>query len=371
MTSQTADVIVIGGGLHGCSAALHLANQGLQVVVIEKDRVGRHASGVNAGGVRRLGRDFNEVPIAEASNGLWRRISDLVDDDCGFEESGQIQVAETAEEWAAQDERVRALRARGFSHEQMLDQSELLARMPAVSAHCIGGVAVDGDGFADPYRTVLAFARKAGAKGVRILQGTSVQAIYRNGDTWRVQTSGADLEAPFLVNCAGAWGHNIAAMLGDTVPLVADAPMLMVTARVDPFLTPVVGAYGRNLSFKQFANGSVLIGGGFRGTADPDRNLARVDVRGLAASARTAAAIFPLIRGAPIVRSWAGIEGFTPDGIPVIGPSAMANAFHAFGFCGHGFQLGPIVGGIIADLVTTGQSTLPIDAFRIDRFANR
>jgi sarcosine oxidase subunit beta len=147
--------------------------------------------------------------------------------------------------------------------------------------------------------------------------------------------------------------------------------MLMVTARLDPFLTPVVGAYGRNLSFKQFANGSVLIGGGFRGTADPDRNLARVDVRGLAASARTAAAIFPIIRGASIVRSWAGIEGFTPDGIPVIGPSDMANAFHAFGFCGHGFQLGPIVGGIIADLVTTGQSALPIDAFRIDRFANR
>jgi len=368
MTSQTADVIVIGGGLHGCSAALHLADRGLQVVVIEKDRVGRHASGVNAGGVRRLGRDPAEVPLAAASNSLWHRISELVDDDCGFEPSGQVQVAENADEWAAQADRVRTLQARGFEHERMLDQSELRARMPAVAAHCIGGVAVDADGFADPYRTVLAFARKARSKGVQILEGAMVRAVNWEGNTWQVGSDIVDFEAPVLVNCAGAWGHGIAAMLGETVPLVADAPMLMITARVSPFLTPVVGAYGRNLSFKQFANGSVLIGGGFRGMADPARNRARVDVTGLAASARTAAAIFPVIRDAPIVRSWAGIEGFTPDGIPVIGPSGMANAFHAFGFCGHGFQLGPIVGQIIADLVMSGRSPLPIDAFRIDRF---
>src|SRR5205807_8651536 len=73
----TPDVIVIGGGLHGCSAALHLARRGARVTVLEKDHVGRHASGVNAGGVRRLGRHLAEVPLAVTAMELWHRIGDL------------------------------------------------------------------------------------------------------------------------------------------------------------------------------------------------------------------------------------------------------------------------------------------------------
>ena len=88
------DVIVIGGGLHGCSTALHLARRGIAALVIEKDHVGRHASGVNAGGVRRLGRHPAEIPLSVASMELWHTIRDLVDDDCGFRSHGQVKVAE-------------------------------------------------------------------------------------------------------------------------------------------------------------------------------------------------------------------------------------------------------------------------------------
>ena len=81
---ETADAVIVGGGLHGCSAALHLARRGVKPLVIEKDHVGRHASGVNAGGVRRLGRDLAEIPLSAASMELWHGIEDLVEDDCGF-----------------------------------------------------------------------------------------------------------------------------------------------------------------------------------------------------------------------------------------------------------------------------------------------
>jgi sarcosine oxidase subunit beta len=146
--------------------------------------------------------------------------------------------------------------------------------------------------------------------------------------------------------------------------------MLMITARVKPFVTPVVGAQGRMLSFKQFGNGTVLIGGGHHGRAEPDSNRTHLNIKGLAASASTAAALFPRLRGVPVVRSWAGIEGEMPDAIPVIGASAANGAYHAFGFSGHGFALGPVVGRIIADLVTTGKTDLPIKAFDIGRFCN-
>src|SRR5256885_6943641 len=114
---RSADVVVIGGGLHGCSAALYLARAGATVIVLEKDHVARHASGVNAGGVRRLGRHPAEVRLAVASLSLWERIADLVDDSCGFENPGQVKVAETEPELETLRERIARLREQGFEHE--------------------------------------------------------------------------------------------------------------------------------------------------------------------------------------------------------------------------------------------------------------
>jgi sarcosine oxidase subunit beta len=132
---------------------------------------------------------------------------------------------------------------------------------------------------------------------------------------------------------------------------------------------PVVGVAGRPLSFKQYANGTVMIGGGQQGQADLDTNRTVLDYARLAFNARTAMDVFPRIRNADIVRAWAGIEGMVTDGIPVIGPSSTSpGVWHAFGFSAHGFELGPVVGSIVADLVTKAETRLPIQPFAIDRF---
>ena len=129
-------------------------------------------------------------------------------------------------------------------------------------------------------------------------------------------------------------------------------------------------ATGRPLSFKQFRNGTVLIGGGHRGSLDRDSNRTELDFSRLAVSAQTVWDLFPIMRGAQIVRCWAGIEARMPDDIPVIGPSSKAEGvYHQFGFCGHGFQLGPGVGALMAELITTGNTNLPIQPFSIARFA--
>jgi sarcosine oxidase subunit beta len=369
-TESTPDVIVIGGGLHGCSAALHLALRGATVTVLEKDYVGRHASGVNAGGVRRLGRDVAEVPLSVASLELWYRIQDLVDDDCGFEHHGQVKVAENEAELETLRRRAAELRALGYDHEEIIDQAELRALVPAIAEHCIGGIVSRADGAANPYRTTMAFRRKAESLGVRFMEGERVTRLARAGQRWRVETaSGGHWDAAVIVNCAGAWADRIAAQLGEPMRLEVWALMLMISAPVPHFLDPVIGAAGRALSFKQYANGTVLIGGGHKGRARRDENWTDLDIAGLARSARTVSDLFPIMRSAPIVRGWAGIEGRLPDDIPVIGPSSTEpGVFHAFAFAGHGFQLGPVVGGILAELVTTGQSNLPIAPFRIDRF---
>lgn len=160
-------------------------------------------------------------------------------------------------------------------------------------------------------------------------------------------------------------------MVGDTIPLRAEAPTMMVTKRISHFLDPVVGLASRKLSFKQMPNGCVVIGGGYRSRLDMTTEHTVIDFKELMISGQTVTDVFPLMQDVPVVRCWAGIEGIMPDQIPLIGPSPSApGIFHAFGFSAHGFQLGPIVGKIMADLVTDGSTEFPIKPFRADRFAS-
>lgn len=365
-----ADVIIIGGGLHGCSAALHLARRGVDTLVIEKDHVGRHASGINAGGVRQLGRHFAEVPLSAASMELWHRIRDLVDDDCGFESHGQVKLAECEADLDKLCERVAHLNILGHHHEEVIGQDELREIMPAVAPHCMGGTISRKDGAALPFQTTMAFRRAAERDGAHFIEGADARGLERHGSRWRVQAGDRTYEAGIIVNTAGAWADRVAAMLEEPVPLQVIAPMLMITGRVPSFLKPVVGVASRPLSFKQLSNGTVLIGGGHRGTAYRDRNETTLNFEELAKNARTAASIFPIVGSAAIVRAWAGIEARMPDDIPVIGPSSThEGAYHAFGFSAHGFQLGPIVGSVLAELIMTGATNLPIQPFSITRFA--
>ena len=164
--ARTADVLVIGGGIHGCSTALHCALRGLSVILIEKDHAGRHASGVNAGGVRQLARDVAEIPLSNASMAIWHNIADLVDDDCGFTSDGQVMVAENEADLANCRARVENLNLRGFHHEELIDAKELREIVPAVSDDCPGGVISRRDGAAIPLRATQAFKLKAQSLGV-------------------------------------------------------------------------------------------------------------------------------------------------------------------------------------------------------------
>jgi sarcosine oxidase subunit beta len=367
---DSADVIVIGGGIHGCSTALHCALRGLSVILIEKDHAGRHASGVNAGGVRQLARHVAEIPLSNASMAIWHRIEDLVDDDCGFTCDGQVMIAEDEADLAGCRARVEDLNLRGFHHEEMIDAKELREIVPAVSEDCPGGVISRRDGAAIPLRATQAFKLKAQSIGVDVREGVRVTKVERDGANWRVVTDAGECLAPRIVNAAGAWGDRIAADLGEPVPLEPVAPMLSITAPLPAFIKPVVILRGRKLSFKQFGNGTVLIGGGYLGRAIRDENRTILDWPKLAANLKTVWELFPIMRGASIVRAWAGIEGRIADDLPIFGKSARhEGVYHQFGFSLHGFQLGPGAGAVMAEIIATGRSNVPSDGLVIERFA--
>ncbi len=368
--SPDADLIVVGGGLMGLSAALHAAKAGLAVVVVERDWPGRHASGANAGGVRSLNRHDAEIPLARAAVGMWREIEALVDDDCGFAASGQVRVAEDDAQAELLQARVARLEAMGYDHERWIDRAELGARVPAIAQHCTGAICVDDDGHADPQRTTRAFAAAVQQAGVAIEAGVTALAIEPGGGALAVSTATGRLVAPLVVNAAGAWGAGLAGCLGDLVPLRPVALQMVVTERLAPFVRPVIGSAGRQLSFKQVPTGQVVIGGGFEGIADAATGLSRLDHPALAQNVANARALFPgPLADARILRAWAGIEGVTADGLPVIDRSrAHPGLVHAFGFSAHGFALSPLVGRLVVDLLLDRPSNLDLQPFRLDRF---
>jgi sarcosine oxidase subunit beta len=371
--SDTCDVLIVGGGIHGCAAAYFLARRGLRVIVLEKDRVGQHASGRSAGGVRQLGRDLAEVPISISAMELWYQLPGLIGSDGGFRQSAQVRVAETQADMAMLEQRAALVRSHGYDHEQLLDRKALFELLPALARHCIGGLVSHRDGFADPYKTTLAFAAKARELGAHIIERARVAGIERGTAVWTAATAdGRKFSGAKLLNASGAWGSRLARALGDDLPLHFAAFMMSMTSPLPAFVAPVVIGSGRPISFKQMGNGQVMMGGGYSGYGDLDTGKVRTNVERLAYNVRTGLELFPILAQATIARSWCGLEGVLPDHIPVIGPSVAArDAYHAFGFCGHGFQLAPGVASLMAQLIADGRSNLPIEPFRADRFATK
>src|SRR5205823_833074 len=167
--------------------------------------------------------------------------------------------------------------------------------------------------------------------------------------------AGPEFLAPRLFHCAGAWAGEIAGWFGEPVAIRPEAPQVLVTEPIAHRIAPVLGVVGGDLYLRQVARGNVIFGGG-EGAISGDwlRSRPRPEIARKACQA--AVSIVPHLWNAAIIRMWIGVDGDTADGSPVIGPSLRKpDLFHAFGFCGHGFQLGPAAGAALVELALDGR----------------
>ena len=365
-----ADVAIVGGGTAGCSTALHLRRRGVSVVLLERGLCGGQASGVNYGGVRQQGRALAELPLARRSRALWDQLAEIVGTDCEFAASGHVKLARSEADMAELEAYREAVRPYGLELE-LLGRETLHKRYPWLGDAALGGSLCAEDGQANPRLVAPAFARAARAAGADIREHARVTTIEHDGTRFQLRTeSGIDASAATLVNVAGAWGHEVAAHFGERVPEDVTAPNMCVTEPLPYFMVPNFGVCGGGFYVRQIPRGNVIFGGG-RGLADRERVRAYPAAASSLDSARQTIALVPRLRHAQIIRTWTGIEGTMPDDIPVIGPSRTTpGLFHAFGFSGHGFQLGPVMGAVLTELILEGTTPTPIAAFDIGRFAS-
>ena len=361
------DVAIVGGGIAGCSAALQLRRNGLDVCLMEKGALGSQASGVNFGGVRQQGRHFAELPLARRSREVWSRLRELIGSDCEFVPSGHIKLARSDADLDELERYAEAAAQFGLQLE-MIGRTRLGEHYPWLGEHVIGASLAPQDGHANPRLVAPTFGRAARAAGADLREFTRVVETARDGDSFRVRADGLEVSASFLVNTSGAWGGAIADAFGEPVPIETSAPNMLVTEPLPLFMTRSIGVCGGDVYLRQVARGNVVFGGG-HGWADlgleRSRPLSEVSSRAMEEALR----VVPRLESALVIRSWAGIEGQMPDDLPVIGFSRTTpKLIHAFGFSGHGFQLGPVIGMIVDELVRDGASQSSLGAFDIGRF---
>ncbi len=361
------DVAIVGGGIMGTAAAFALRRMGIAVTLMERDACGARASGVNYGGVRRQGRPLSQLPLSVRSHGIWARLPELVGIDGEYVRSGHLKLARSESDLASLEDYRARTRDFGLGL-RMLSRDEVHRRFPWLGERIVGGSFCPEDGHANPRLVSPAFARAARNLGADIREHTAVEDIVHDGKRFVVRSKdGLEVCAPVLLNCAGAWARTIAQRFGEDVPMVSANPAMMVTDPMPPLISVSLGVEGGGLYARQVARGNCVIGGARGYPLDEERS--RAGHAAIASIVAQAAEIVPALRKTWIIRTWSGTEGYLPDRLPVLGPSATTpGLFHAFGFSGAGFQVGPAVGEVLAELARDRESSTPIEAFSITRF---
>ncbi|MDH2341874.1 FAD-binding oxidoreductase [Bradyrhizobium sp. SSUT18] len=368
MSATPTDVLIVGGGGAGCSTALHLANRGVRCILLERGQIGGQASGVNYGGVRQQGRHPAELPLARRSREIWAKLPELIGTDCEFEVTGHLKLARNEAEEADLIAYLDVAKANGLPL-IMIGGNAIHQHYPWLGPDVVAGSLAPDDGAANPRLLSPALARAARDRGADIREFMPVNNLTHDGTQFIVRSGENEFRAQYIVNTAGYWGGAIAKAFGEPVPVSPLSPNMLVTEPLSYFITPNLGVVGGDVYLRQIRRGNIIFGGG-RGESDPDVPRSRpLPEPGYAVMAK-ALQLVPQLAGVQVIRSWTGIDGETPDDIPVIGPSRTTpGLFHAFGFSGHGFQLGPVIGAIMSELILDGRTDVPLEPFRIDRFA--
>ncbi|MFG1700104.1 NAD(P)/FAD-dependent oxidoreductase [Nonomuraea sp. NPDC049309] len=383
-----SDVIVVGAGVVGAACAYYAARAGLDVTVIDRGSVAAGTTGSGEGNVLVSDKEPGpELELAVLSNGLWRELAGRFDGPSKgqggfeFEPKGGLVVAENDKVMAALTE----LAAQQGVEHTIVQASGLRDYEPHLTPELAGGVFYPQDAQVQPMLAAARLLRHAaesfGKGTVRLHLGAEVTGFLRSGDRITgVRTTRGDVLGDAVVNAAGTWGGEIAALAGVELPILPRRGFILVT---EPLREPLIrhkvytAAYVTNVAsdnagletsavIEGTPAGTVLIGAS-RERVGFDRT---TSVPVLAKLARQAVELFPALRGIRAIRSYCGFRPYCPDHLPVIGADPRApGLYHACGHEGAGIGLAPATGHLLAQLLTGDKPALDLHPFRPDRFA--
>ncbi len=414
------DVVIIGGGIIGTSAALYLAKKGVSVALCEKGHIAGEQSSRNWGWVRKMKRDPREIPLIIESLRLWGEMNQEVQGETGFRVSGIAYFfadrpsMEQHEAWLEQA-RLYQLDSR------MLSGTEAAELIPGGTKTWAGAMLTPSDGKAEPQKAAPAIAEGARRHGAHVLTNCAVRGIETGGGrVGGVVTERGRIACNSVVLAGGAWSSLFAGSLGVRLPQLKVRASVMRTEPLEG--GPEISAAANGWGFRKRMDGGYNISQSGESVAEivPDtlrfarefipaarlksqKLRYRVTARSwqefrtprrwaldapspfeqvrtldpepyqpiLDAAQKNIAETFPVFRDVKVAERWAGMIDVTPDVIPVISPiEAVPGFFIATGFSGHGFGIGPGAGRLVADLVTGDGPVVDPTPFRFSRFTD-
>lgn len=368
---KTADIVVIGGGVVGCSTAYNLAKLGAKnVVLLEKRYLASGSTGRCGAGMRvQWGTETNCLLSRESVKMLSQLPQMLdVDIDIEFHQSGYLLPAYT-DKTVEQFKKNLELQNSLDIHTQWLTPEECLDVVPFMNLNGVFGATFCAeDGHCNPFKVTEAYATAARNLGVKIYTDTEVLDITAlNGKILSVQTTQGDINTDTVVNAAGGYSKHVGRMVNIEIPIFPERHEILVTEPVEPTLGPMVMSFYHNLYCQQSPHGSFIMGIGH--PHEPESFNTQSSWQFLCDMAERVVEILPPLARLNVIRQWAGLYDMCPDCTPILGNTPQLEQFFiAAGFSGHGFMISPITGQLMAQMVLGLPTTFPTNMFDLGRF---
>ncbi|MBM7854742.1 sarcosine oxidase subunit beta [Desulfohalotomaculum tongense] len=368
---KTADAVVIGGGIVGCSTAYNLAKKGLKkVVLVEEKYLASGATGRCGAGVRmQWGTEPNCVLSRDSI-----KMFETLEEDLGYKESiefkqsGYLLLAYN-EKMVEQFHKNLGLQHRLGIPSRWVTPEECKELIPHLSLQGLrGGTFCPKDGHCNPFKATDAYAQAAKRLGVEIMTYTKVTGLIKEGDRIKgVETTAGTIETPLVISCAGAYTRELGRMVGVELPIYPERHQILVTEPVAPMQGPMAMSFYHGIYCQQVPHGGFVMGlGDPNEIKDYDQDSSWQFLHEMAAKVTF---ILPVLKELRVVRQWAGLYDLTPDKTQILGAiPEVPGFFVAAGFSGHGFMIAPVVGKLMAEVMLGEEPEYPIDMYGVKRF---
>ncbi len=381
------DVIIVGGGIIGCSIAWQLSKKGQKVLVIERKDMASGAAGATDGVVGyHTKKPGKQMDLAVRSIEMFGTLSKELGEDIEFEKNaGGMQPVENEIEWNMLNEIVEEQKKSGVDI-QMISKDEAKKIEPQLADNIYGALYSPTGGKVNPLKLTMAFANAAKRLGAEILIDTEVTGfILEDKIVKGVKTSRGEFFAEKVVVSSGAWSGEVASLAGLNFPIKPRKGQLAVTEPIGPFMKATLQCaryniikfkpemiddeailrVGASLSIEQTEEGGLIIGGTREFVDYEEENT----FEAIEMMMRRAIRFFPSLADVSVIRYFAGFRPFTPDGMPLLGKVDGLDGFYmAAGHEGDGIALAPITGLLMSELIVDGSCSFDLTSFSPNRF---
>lgn len=371
-----AEVLIIGGGVNGCSLAYNLAKRKVDVVVVEKNYLSSGATGACGAGIRQQWSTKENAELAIESVKIFEKLSKELGQDIEFRQGGYLIAVHDEKEMNQAKKNVDMQRSLGLKVD-ILDADEINSIVPILDVKgmdAIGATFCPTDGHANPFKTTFAYADAARKKGADIYTHTKVVGIKTNNKKISaIETDKGSIKTDFVVNAAGIASKDIVKMVNAVnldLPLVPFRKEIMATERLEPLFEAMVISFKDGIYFSQQREGQIV-----GGIPIPEERSGYKTIPTFAFirhMAKTLTRYAPSLKNVNMLRHWTGFYDVTPDARPILGETRGLEGFiQCNGFSGHGFMISPMVAKLLSDLIVEGKTCEILENLNLDRFKDK